>query len=312
MENMQMISVIVPAFNESIGVAAAHKAISRMLYERLPEMSYEIIFVDDGSSDDTFAQIEVLCVQDQHVKCVKLLNNSGAHTAIRAGLEHSSGDMAVFLACDLQDPPDIIPELVDQLKPPYDIVLAIRKKRDDGLKDKLLSRLFFKVMQKFVSDKLPGEGSSMYLMSSRVVSVLRKMDERNLTLESIFVLMNFKHTVVEYERNARELGQSKWTLAKKIKIFIDFFIAYSYTPIKFVSIMGILFSIIGFIYTFFIILRTIFVGDLASGWPALISILLIGFGITNISLGIIAEYIWRILDEARKRPKYIIEKKVNL
>lgn len=306
-----MISIIVPAYNESTGVINAYEAISRMLNERLKEMNYEIIFVDDGSSDDTFIQISKLCERDKQVKCIKLLNNSGAHTAIRAGLEQSEGDMAVFMACDLQDPPEIIPTLISHLNPPYDIVLAVRKKREDGMKEKLLSRVFFRIMQKFVSDKLPGEGSSMYLMSKRVIEVLRKLEERNLTLESIFVLMNFKHISVEYERVAREIGESKWTLAKKIKIFIDFFVAYSYTPIKFVSIMGILFSIIGFFYLIFIISRYILIGDLAAGWPALITILLIGFGVTNISLGIIAEYIWRILDEARKRPKYIIEKKIN-
>lgn len=308
---MQLISIIVPAYNESNGVVVAYHAITKVAKEQLAEYRYELIFVDDGSADDTFIHIESLCKTDQNVKGIKLLNNSGAHTAIRSGLENSSGDMAVFLACDLQDPPEIIPALIKKLYAPFDIVLAVRSKRDDQLKDKIFSRIFFQFMNKFISDKLPREGSSMYLMTNRVVTALRKLDEIHLTLESIFVLMNFKHTQVVYERNAREIGVSKWTFSKKIKIFIDFFIAYSNTPIKFVSVMGILFSLLGFGYAFFIILRTLLVHDLASGWPALICILLIGFGVTNISLGIIAEYVARILDESRKRPKFIVEKKVN-
>jgi glycosyltransferase involved in cell wall biosynthesis len=308
---MQLISVIVPAFNEGEGIIKAYDAISEVFNKELTAYRYEIIFIDDGSSDDTFNFIESLCEKDTGVKGLKFLNNCGAHTAIRAGLENSSGDIAVFLACDLQDPPDIIPTLLKELKHPYELVLAIRNTREDGIRNKLFSRLFFFIMKHFVSDKLPREGSSMYLMTNKVVSALRLLQEKNLTLESMFVLLNFKHTRVYYDRVARENGVSRWTLAKKFKILVDFFVAYSYSPIRFVTLIGIFLSLIGVISTAYIVIRTIFIGDMAPGWPALVSVILIGFGVTNFSLGIIAEYLWRTLDETRKRPAYIVERKVN-
>ena len=274
---------------------------TKVFTESLPSYSYEIIFVDDGSSDDTFKHIQAICEKDKGVKAIKFLNNVGAHTAIRAGLEHSTGEMAVFLACDMQDPPDVIPSLIAAMQEPYDIVLAIRKKRKDSLKDKIFSRLFFSLMKSLISAKLPSEGSSMYLMNERVIKSLRKLQEKNLTLEGMFVLMNYKHTEVTYERKAREIGESKWTFSKKIAIMIDFFVAYSYSPIRYVTFVGITMSLIGFLWTIYVIFRTILVGDMSPGWPALVSILIIGFGVTNISLGIIAEYLWRTLDEARNR-----------
>jgi glycosyltransferase involved in cell wall biosynthesis len=308
---MSVISIIVPAFNESSGVRKAYSSIMAVFDDKMPSIEPELIFVDDGSSDDTFSEIALICKSDKRVKAVKFLNNYGAHTAIRAGLEHSTGEAAVFLACDLQDPPDIIPEMLEKLVHPYDIVLAVREGRDDQLKDRLFSRIFFKVMRKFVSGNIPGNGSSMYLMSDKVTATLRQFQEKNLTLESIFVLMNFKHTTVNYKRLARKVGSSKWTLAKKIRIFIDFFVAYSYAPIRFVSIMGIVFLLLGSLWILYIFSRQLIYGDLSPGWPTLISVLLMGFGVTNISLGIIAEYLWRTLDETRNRPKYIVETLLN-
>lgn len=308
---MKTLSVVIPAYNESVGVHNAYDAVVAVFQQKLSNYHYEIIFVDDGSADDTFVQVQKICANDKNVKGIKLLNNCGAHTAIRAGLENCMGDMAVFMACDLQDPPDIFPELVAALVAPYDIILAVRKTREDSFKNKISSRLFFSLMRKYVSNKLPVEGSSMYLMSSKVVKSLKQFKERNLTLEAMFVLMHYKHTTVTYERKAREQGSSGWTLSKKIKILVDFFVAYSYSPIRFVTLTGIVFFLLGFLWTIYVVLRTIFVADLSPGWPALISVLMIGFGITNISLGIIAEYLWRVLDESRRRPVYIIDIKEN-
>ncbi len=308
---MQLISVVVPAYNEGVSVHKAYDAVAAVFKERLSNYDYELIFVDDGSADDTFIQIQKICSADKRVKGIKLLNNCGAHTAIRAGLENSTGDLAVFMACDLQDPPDILPDLVDALVEPYDIILAVRKTRKDSLINRIFSKFFFSLMRRYVSSKLPVEGSSMYLMSKKVIKSLKQFKERNLTLEAMFVLMHYKHATVTYERKAREQGNSRWTFAKKIKILIDFFVAYSYSPIRFVTLTGVVIFVLGFLWSMYVIFRTILVGDLSTGWPALISVLVMGFGITNISLGIIAEYLWRVLDETRRRPIYIIDFKVN-
>jgi len=310
MNSQPGISVIIPVFNEGASVRnASEKVIAEL--SSLPE-SYEIIFVDDGSDDDSFTHLEDLAVKNPVIKAIRLSSNHGSHMAIRAGLSYATGKYACFIACDMQEPPSLIPEMKKKVRDGINIVWAVRNSRGDSMGTILFAKLFYWLARNIVTKNIPPTGASMFMVSDKVLSVLNKYDERNLTLEGLFATMGFKSDYVYYNREQRKEGKSKWTFSKKMKLFIDFFIAYSNFPIRFVSVTGILFSLCGFAWTIYIIIRQIFVGDLAPGWPALVSILLIGFGITNISLGIIAEYLWRTLDEARKRPKYVVEKAVNL
>ncbi|MGB0165233.1 MAG: glycosyltransferase family 2 protein [Luteibaculum sp.] len=304
-----MLSIIVPVYYEGAQVEKPFVTITKLMDDE--KIDFELIFVDDGSGDDSFNYLCQLAERDSRVKVLKLLSNSGSHMAIRAGLEHSSGNMGVFLSCDLQEPAELIPELLKKLKGKTDIVLAVRKSRDDSFFDRIMSRIFFEMMKKFVSSKIPESGSSMYLLGARALKALKEYPERNLTLEGVFILNNFVYETVLYDRKAREHGKSRWTISKKLKIFVDFFVAYSYAPIRFVTVIGILFFALGFLWSVYLVIRYFTVNDFVDGWPMLISILCLGFGITNISLGIIAEYLWRTLDEGRRRPKYIIEKRIN-
>ena len=312
MKTHAKLTVVIPVLNEGAEVKTARDAVAKALKEARPGLDYEIIFVDDGSTDDSFAHLAALARGDERVKVLKLMSNCGAHAAIRAGLEHASGDMAVFLACDLQDPPEVIGQMIDKLVDPYQVVLAVRRSRSDSWLDRAFSRAFFAIMRGFVSEQIPREGASMYLLGSRALEAIKRFEEKNLTLESLFVLMGFQRTTVSYQRNARSQGQSKWTWQKKVKIFVDFFVAYSFAPIRFVSILGIVFCAFGAAWTSYLFALYFAGRPLSPGWPALISIILIGFGVTNLSLGIIAEYLWRVLDETRKRPRYLVETKVNL
>lgn len=304
------ISIVIPVYFESSAVITAYNEITAELIKGPHD--YEIIFVDDGSGDDSFEHIRLLAENDEKVKALRFAYNCGSHMAIRAGLEYSTGDCACFIACDLQEPPFLIYKLLEKLKEPVEIVWAVRNSRKDGFTTVLFAKVFYFFARRLVSKNIAPSGANMFVISKKVIDSLNLYDERNLTLEGLFATIGFEHSHVLYEREARKQGKSKWTLSKKIKLFIDFFVAYSNKPIRFVSAMGILFSLAGFIWTIYIIIRQIFIGDLSAGWPALSSILLIGFGITNISLGIIAEYLWRALDEARKRPRYILEKKINI
>tara|TARA_B110000971_G_scaffold21661_1_gene19629 strand:- start:3157 stop:4086 length:930 start_codon:yes stop_codon:yes gene_type:complete len=303
------LSIVVPVYNEGNQVLLVYKVINDLM--DLNKIDLELIFVDDGSEDDSFLHLSKLAEKDYRVKVIKLLSNCGAHMSIRAGLENATGDMAVFIACDLQEPAELIPDMIKKLTAKTDIVLAVRNNREDSLKDKLFSKLFFWIMKKFVSSKFPGSGSSMYLLGERALKSIKEYPERNMTLEGVFILNNFNYDVVFYDRLERQKGDSKWTFSNKIKIFIDFFVAYSYLPIRMVSIVGILFFIVGILWTGYLIARYFILNDFEPGWPMLIAILLLGFGITNISLGIIAEYLWRTLDESRRRPKYIIDEMIN-
>lgn len=304
------ISIIIPFYNEGESVHMTYLHIMEELSKH--KESYEIIFVDDGSIDDSFTHLEKMAQNDKNIRAIKLSSNCGSHMAIRAGLSFAKGHCACFIACDMQEPPHLIYKMKSELTEKYNIVWAVRNSRKDSFSTILFAKLFYWLARKIVTNNIPPSGASMFMVSHKVLKALNKYEERNLTLEGLFATMGFKSTYINYDRKERISGKSKWTISKKIKLFIDFFVAYSNTPIRFVSVMGIAFSVIGFMWTFYIIIREIIYNDLSSGWPALISVLLIGFGITNISLGIIAEYLWRTLDEARKRPKYIIEKKINI
>lgn len=304
------VSIVIPVYNEGESVHRCYE----LLLEELKKHrgTFEIIFVDDGSEDDSFFHLETVAKKDKRVRIIKLSSNCGSHLAIRAGLSYARGLCACFIACDMQEPPYLIYRMKEALSERHNIVWAVRNSRIDNFSTVFFAKLFYWLARKIVTNNIPPSGASMFMISSKVLNVLNKYNERNLTLEGLFASMGFKSTYIYYDRQERKIGKSKWTLAKKIKLFIDFFVAYSVKPIRFVSLMGITLSFIGFIWACYIILRAMIYGDLASGWPALISIILIGFGITNISLGIIAEYLWRTLDEARKRPNYIIEKTLNI
>ncbi|MDZ4715809.1 MAG: glycosyltransferase family 2 protein [Cytophagales bacterium] len=304
-----IVSVIVPVYNESIGVLLAHKALTSELSKH--NEAFEIIFVDDGSTDDSFFHLKNIAEKDTKIKVLKLSTNCGSHMAIRAGLLHASGDCAGFIACDLQEPPELIYKMKSKLSEQHNIVWAVRNSRKDSLRTKIHSTIFYWLARTMVTKDIPPSGATMFVLSSKAVKALNMYSERNMTLLGLFSSTGFKTTLVHYEGTNRILGKSKWTLAKKLKLTIDFFVASSNTPIRMVSIVGIGFSLLGFGWTAYILLREMFVGDLASGWPALLSVILIGFGITNISLGIIAEYLWRTLDEARGRPRYIVEEALN-
>ena len=304
------ISIVIPVYNEGRAVYRALELIIDELSKH--NETYEIIFVDDGSDDESFDYLEQIALSNEKVKAIKLTSNCGSHMAIRAGFSYAKGNCACFIACDMQEPPQLIYTMKSELSEKYNIVWAVRNSRKDSSSTVLFAKFFYWLARKIVTNNIQPSGASMFMVSHKVLKALNKYEERNLTLEGLFATMGFKSTYIYYDRKERLSGRSKWTLSKKLKLFIDFFVAYSNTPIRFVSVMGIAFAVMGFIWTLYIILRELIFNDLANGWPALISVLLIGFGITNISLGIIAEYLWRTLDEARKRPKYIIEKKINI
>lgn len=303
------ISVIIPVYFEGVIVHTAYERVQNALKDRFPD--FEVIFVDDGSGDNTFEELQKLASQHTNAKVIRFSTNAGSHMAIRAGMDYASGKMVGFLACDMQEPPELLLQMAELIGNPNEIVWAVRNSRKDSPLSVLFSNTFYFLARRIVSKNIPPKGASMFLVSRKVVDAIRRYHERNLTLEGLMATIGYSSAHILYNREERIAGKSKWTIKKKLKLFVDFFVAYSYAPIRFISATGILFSLLGFAWTIYIILRHFIVGDLSDGWPALISVLLVGFGITNISLGIMAEYLWRTLDETRKRPNYIVEQELN-
>jgi dolichol-phosphate mannosyltransferase len=247
-----------------------------------------------------------------NAKMIRLSRNFGSHAALRAGIVHARGEHITFLYADLQDPIQNIATMHAQAIEGNDIVWANRASTQNSFLEKQFSRVYSRLMQKYVNKKYPEKGFDVVLFNRKVADALNSNIEGNSSVFLQILNLGFRQAFVEYQKQLRKIGRSKWTMSKKIKLFIDSFIAFSFAPIRFVSFIGIIFFFTGLVWTGYIIFRKLVYDDLASGWPALFSILMIGFGVTNISLGIIAEYLWRTLDASRRRPVFIIEEIVEL
>lgn len=303
---MADISIIIPFLNEAENASILSKELNAFA-DSNKELQLEIIFVNDGSTDNSIAAFK------SHkfpagTKLVNLSQNYGSHAALRAGIKHSAGRYVTFMYADLQDPLSLVIEMYAKVKNlEYDIAWSVREETQNSSSETFFSRQYARLMQKYVSKRFPDKGFDVVMFSDKIRQQLNQNVEANSNIFLQILTMGFSQTFVSYKKQPRLQGKSKWTLSRKIKMLIDSFVAFSYAPIRFVTYIGFAFFAIGILWTIYFIARKLLVNDMQSGWPMLMSILLIGFGITNISLGIIAEYLWRTLDASRKRPVYIID-----
>lgn len=306
------ISVIIPFLNEEENVAALVAALDRY-FSAKKQYEAEVIFVNDGSTDNSVSILRQQAHVHYSARIVSFSRNFGSHAALRAGIQHASGDYVTFMYADLQDPLELIDRMADAATSGKgDIIWATRNSTDNGFAEQTFSKLYSGLMKKYVSKAYPAKGFDIVLFSRKVAALLNANMESNSSIFLQILTLGFRQDFIFYDKQPRQKGKSKWTLSKKIKLFIDSFIAFSYAPIRFVTAVGIFLFILGIAFSAYLIIRKLVYNDLESGWPMLISILMLGFGITNISLGIIAEYLWRTLDSARKRPVFIIDEVIDL
>lgn len=305
------ISIISPFLNESGNIGNYVNALNSFFVNK--PYSGEVILVDDGSTDNSIELLQGLEFGNYDIKLLKLSKNFGAQAAVRAGIKHATGDYITFLPADLQDPLDLIDRSLEIVKEKEsDIVYAFRKTTNNSFFESVFSQFYAYMMKKFVNPKFPGKGFDIVFFNKKVKQNLDQNIELNSSIQLQILTLGYSSENVYYDKAERKVGKSKWTFSKKMKLFIDSFVAFSFAPIRLVSMVGIAFFIVGTAWTIYIILRKLIFDDLAAGWPALMSILMVGFGITNISLGIIAEYLWRTLDASRKRPLFIIDEVIEL
>lgn len=300
------LSVVTPAFREAENLPT--------LYERLRAVldglgiDWEWIIVDDHSLDATFAVVHDTAARDPRVRGIRLARNSGSHVALSCGLHEARGECAIALAADLQDPPEIVPELLDEWQRGAHVVWAARAQREgETIVTRGLSRVYYWVMRNLVGlDSTPVMGADVVLLDRRVLDAFREFGESNVSLLALITWMGFRQTSITYTKQARLHGRSGWTLKKKFKLLVDSVTAFSYAPIRFMTYLGFLVATIGFAYAAFVILNAIF-GQPVAGWTSLIVIVLILGGIQMLMMGVLGEYLWRALDESRRRPRFIVE-----
>jgi dolichol-phosphate mannosyltransferase len=300
------LSIVTPAYNEAENLPRLYERLSNTLNSMALE--WEWIIVDDHSSDQTFAVINQLTSQDSRIRGYRFARNFGAHQAISCGMRHAKGNFAVVLAADLQDPPETLPALLEQWKAGAQVVWAVRARRE-GEKSSTVgfARLYYWLMRRVVGIKeMPATGADFFLIDRRVIDALGQFDEGNTSLMALITWMGFRQTHITYDKQARLHGSSGWSLEKKLKLVVDSVTSFTYLPIRLMSYVGIIVAVLGFLYAGIVIINAM-AGRPAQGWSSLMVIVLVVGGIQMLMMGVLGEYLWRALDEARRRPRYIIE-----
>ncbi len=307
---LKKLSIIVPVYFNEENLPLFYPQLKKFIDES-NKFDYEIVFVDDGSGDNSYAELLKLRSLDERIKVIKLSRNFGSHTAILAGLSHCTGDCATMISADLQDPPEIIVQMFEKWLEGSRVVLAVRADREESLIQKAFSNTYYKLMKKFALKEMPEGGFDCFLIDRKVINILEQLEEKNTSIMGQILWCGFNPAQIHYVRRKREVGKSRWTLSKKMKLFIDSFMAFSYFPIRFISTLGSIIAGAGFLYGLAIIADRLINGAVIQGWTSLMVMMLFLFGINMLMLGVLGEYLWRNFDETRKRPTFIIDEKVG-
>lgn len=305
---MKKISIIIPVYYNEENLKPLYEDLKEKVLSKL-KYEYEIVMVDDGSKDNSYKVMCELSKIDKNIKLIKLARNFGEHAAILAGLSNCTGDCAIRKAADLQEPSEIILEMVEKFDRGSKVVLALRKDRDEPWLQKRLSGLYALMMKKLALHNMPKGGFDSFLIHREVIDLLCFMNEKNTSLMGQILWSGYEYEKVYYVRKKREIGTSKWTLSKKIKLTFDSLLSFSYAPIKFITYIGFLSSFISILWLIYILVRKLTGYITVEGYTTLMILMLMGFGIIMLSLGILGEYMWRMFDAIRKRPPFIIDEK---
>lgn len=304
-----LLSIIIPLYNEAENLPMLSDKLANLY---LNNIETEIFFIDDNSTDNTPELLEKICVENPTFNFLRLSKNSGSHIAILAGMHHCKGDSVVFMAGDMQDPPELIESLIAEWQNGQDVVWAVRENIVGiSVVSKFFSKLFYFLMNSFANVKFPPSGADFALIDKKVVNAVLESAGSNPSLGGLITSVGFKQSEITYVKQARAFGKSKWTLNKKLQAFIDAFVAFSYAPMRIMIYTGMLISITGFIYAIFIIILRLFFIKQIDGWASLIIAVLFIGGIQMLMIGTLGEYLWRNLEESRKKPLFFIEKKSN-
>ena len=300
-----LISIVVPAYNEQEVLPGFHQRLSAVL-DTLPFAS-EIIYINDGSQDNTLAIIDALYAEDNRVAIVDLSRNFGKEIALTAGLHKAQGDAVVVIDADLQDPPELIPELIREWQNGYDVVYAKRSRREgESFIKKATAHGFYRIMQRMGHVKLPEDTGDFRLLSRRAVDALNTLTEHHRFMKGLFTWIGYKQKAVLYERDPRHAGQTKWNYWRLWNFAIEGITSFTIAPLKFASYSGLVIALGAMAYGIYFLVRTLLYGNPVPGYPSLIVIILFLGGVQLMFIGILGEYIGRIFTETKRRPLYFL------
>ena len=307
-EKKKLVTILVPAYNE--------QEVLHLLYDRLEKLmnentnyDFEVLLVNDGSKDKTFEIMQELREKDKRFCYLNLSRNFGKETAMIAGLDYCKGDAVVIIDADLQDPPELIPEMIKYWEEGYDDVYAKRKSREgETWLKKFTSKMYYRVLQGFTRIEIQKDTGDFRLLDRRCVEALKSMRENQRYTKGLFSIIGYNKKEILYDRDPRAAGQTKWNYGKLIDLSIDGITSFTTSPLRWAALIGCGVSVIGFVYMLYIIIKTIVTGIDVPGYASLMVVILFLGGIQLIFLGIIGEYLGRTFNESKHRPLYFIER----
>lgn len=302
------ISFVVAVYHNEGALSKTHEKIRSVFLNELAQHEYEIVFVDDGSKDGSLREILSLREQDSRVKVITFTRNFGQMAAMLAGFKEATGDAVINISADLQDPVELIPQMLEKWQAGSEIVICYRTDRADTLFAKLFSRLAYGVLR-MSHPQIPPGGFDFVLMDRKVMDEFNAIDVRHRYFQGDLLWTGYRTSFIPYVRLKRTIGKSQYNFGKKLKNFLDGVLDASYLPIRFISLLGLITSGLGMLYSISIVFSWLRGETPFAGWaPLMIAILLVG-GLIMVMLGVIGEYVWRINEEVRKRPNYVVRDK---
>ena len=302
---MKRISFVIPVFRNERAVTLTYRQIRDVLAADLAHYAYEIVFVDDGSDDGSLAELLAIKAGDANVRVVSFTRNFGQMAAILAGFKQASGDLIIQLSADLQDPIALVPQMVREYERGSEVVACHREHRKDAVSRRLTSRALYAVLR-LSFPEIPAGGFDYILLDRKVVDAFNAVEVRNRFFQGDILWFGYKTTFIPYTRLNREIVRSQYTFGKRLNNSLDAILDSSYLPIRFISLVGVVTAFIGFLYAVDIVYGRLRHDIPFTGWaPIMILILVIG-GVLMLMLGIIGEYVWRIYDEVRGKPNYVV------
>ena len=311
---MKKISLIIPMYYEQEVAEVCYKSVKKVLNELNETYEHEIIFINDGSKDKTLDILQKIAEFDKNVKIISFSRNFGHQAAVTAGLKYATGDAIIIIDADLQDPPELIPDMIAKWEQGYEVIYGKRKRRDGESAFKLFTaKAFYATLNKLSDIEIPKDTGDFRLVDKKVVDVINLLPEHNKFLRGLFSWVGFEQYAYEYERKERFAGKTKYPLKKMLKLASDGIIGFSTKPIKIIGGFGVTFVIISIIILLYYILSKIFGWtNVIKGWTSIMFAITFVGGVVLLALWIIGEYLVRIYDETKQRPQYIIKKKINI
>ncbi len=303
---MKKLSIVIPVYWNEPNIPHTVPRLQKFL-DSLKGFESELIFVDDGSGDRSLELLIAEQKKDPRIKIIKLSRNFGSMQAITAGISRATGDCVGMITSDLQDPPELFGEMIAKWQAGNKVVIAVRSDREESFSQKLFAKIFYKLMARFALAGYPAGGFDFFLIDRQVAKEVVAIQEKNTNVMSLIFWLGHRRASISYVRQRRQHGKSRWTFMKKIKFFIDSFVAFSYMPVRFISTIGLFTALVSFAFGIYVIISAIFGKIPVQGYAPLMAVITFLLGLIMIMLGIIGEYLWRTLDESRKRPPFIID-----